>query len=56
MRKLYRAEREKMGVACREWIVANYDSKLVFETYWKPILAKFEREFCKDGRRTIDSK
>jgi glycosyltransferase involved in cell wall biosynthesis len=40
----FAANREAMGVAGRQYIKDNYDTKRVFEDYWKPYLAKLEKE------------
>lgn len=44
MMKVYRADRDKMKKACREWIVANYDTKTVFKKKWIPYLELLEAE------------
>ncbi len=30
-------------------IVQNFNTKLVFDKYWRPYLERLEREFCKDA-------
>lgn len=42
--KIYKADRVKMGEEARKFIVENYDTKYVFETYWKPFLRRLELE------------
>lgn len=47
MEAMFRADREKMGKAARENVLAKYDTKTVFETKWKPFLATLEKEIKK---------
>lgn len=44
MELAYEADRKVMGEEARKYVVENYDSKLVFEKYWKPYFAKVEAE------------
>lgn len=44
MEASYVADRKKMGEAGRKNAVENYDSKVVFNKYWKPYLARIEDE------------
>lgn len=42
--KIYNSDRIKMGEEARKWIVANYDTNLIFETKWKGFLSMLEKE------------
>lgn len=44
METAYNADRVKMGEAARKHVIENYDSKVVFEKYWKPFLKTVESE------------
>lgn len=44
MMKIYNADRAAMGKAAREFMVSDYDTKIVFETYWKPFLNRLQNE------------
>lgn len=51
----YTADRQKMGEAGRAWVKDNYDSKMIFETKWKPYLQLIEDEVYGD-KENIDKK
>lgn len=40
----HKADREVMGEAARKWIVENFDTKMIFNTLWRPFLQKLEDE------------
>uniref|UniRef100_A0A6M3KW82 Putative glycosyltransferase n=3 Tax=viral metagenome TaxID=1070528 RepID=A0A6M3KW82_9ZZZZ len=42
--KIHKADRVKMGKEARKWVVENYDTKDVFNRYWKPYLTILEKE------------
>ena len=42
--KIYNADRVKMGEAARQFMLEEYDTKVVFERHWKPFLEKLEIE------------
>lgn len=44
MMKIYNADRVQMAKDCREWILANYDTKTIFKEKWIPLLSKIELE------------
>lgn len=44
MEAVFRSNREKMGKAARENVLAKYDTKRVFESKWKPFLKTLEAE------------
>jgi len=57
MESAYVADRVKMGKAGRANVLENYDSKVVFETKWKPYLRQIENEIYGDSEETsIDTK
>lgn len=43
--KVHKKNREEMGKNAREFIKANYDLDMVFDTYWFPYLKSLEEEF-----------
>lgn len=45
--KIYEADRVKMGIEARKWIIENYDTKKVFKEKWIPYLEKLEQEIYK---------
>lgn len=58
MELAYDADRVKMGEAGRKWIQDNFDSKLVFEKYWKPFLQMLNDEIysVEELKKVEDSK
>jgi len=44
MELVYKVDREKMGKKGREFAVANFDTKSVFEKHWRPFLKLLEQE------------
>lgn len=50
MEESYKADREKMGKAGREWVKANFDTKYVWENMWKPWLEKVEKEIYSETK------
>lgn len=46
MEKVYSANREEMGKAGREF-AKKFDTKVVFDKYWRPYLSRLEAELCK---------
>lgn len=42
--KIYNGDREKMGIEARKFMLEEYDSKVVYETKWKPFLAQLQKE------------
>src|SRR3990167_2078922 len=52
MEKVFNADRVKIGKKAREYMIENYDTKLIFDTKWKPFLKKIELEICP----TVDMK
>jgi glycosyltransferase involved in cell wall biosynthesis len=47
MEKIYNQDRVKMGIAAREFIIKNYDTKTVFKEKWVPFLEMIENEIYK---------
>ena len=43
MEEIYRGDREALAASARRFAVANYDMDRIFETKWKPYLARLER-------------
>jgi glycosyltransferase involved in cell wall biosynthesis len=48
MEKVFSADRPKMAIACRKFIMENFDLKLVWDTKWKPLLSTLEKEIYPD--------
>ena len=42
--KIYNADRENMRQEARKWILANYDTKTIYQQKWSPFLKKLEQE------------
>lgn len=46
--KIHHADRAKMGKQARKHIEENYDTDRIFESHWKPFLARLEKEVYTD--------
>jgi glycosyltransferase involved in cell wall biosynthesis len=44
MVKIYKKNRIEMGKNARKFVVENYDTDMVFDTYWKPYLENLEND------------
>lgn len=44
MEEIFKADRVKMGLKARRFVMDNFDFKLVWEKHWKPWLEKIEKE------------
>jgi len=55
MKKVYSANREKMGQEGRKFVSENFDLNKVFKEKWLPFLLKIEKEVCKvdDSKQVI---
>ena len=48
MEEIYRADRKALAIRARRFAVANYDMDRIFETHWKPYLARLERRVARE--------
>lgn len=48
MLKVYNSDRVAMSKAARKYMLEEFDTKVVFETRWKPYLTLLEKEIYKD--------
>jgi len=48
MEEIYRADRKALATRARRFAVANYDMDRIFETDWKPYLARLERRVARE--------